>query len=106
VFSDCFPRRINFGDVDGIVELNGKALMLEWKTSSKAGLPMGQKIMYEKITKSGPVSVLIVVGCAETMVCEKSCVFFNGKQTAWSNSTLEQVKERIKKWVRWAERKH
>lgn len=77
--------------------------MLEWKTSVKAELPVGQRILYEKITRSGLVSVLIVIGCAETMVCEKSCVFFKGKQTEWVESALDQVKARIKNWVKWAQ---
>ena len=32
VFHKCFPGNINFGDVDGIVEINGRGLMLEWKS--------------------------------------------------------------------------
>ena len=31
MFADCFPRRINFGDVDGLVEIGGRFCLLEWK---------------------------------------------------------------------------
>ena len=44
VFADCFPGRINFGDVDGIVEINGYLLILEWKPE-RIELSRGQGIM-------------------------------------------------------------
>ena len=102
VFSDCFPGRINFGDVDGIVEINGSALMLEWKTSIGGSLPKGQQIMYERITKDGMLTVMLIVGNAETMECEKYSLFFKSKQCGWINANLEEIKSRIKQWVQWA----
>ena len=102
VFSECFPGRINFGDVDGIVEINGSALMLEWKTSIGGSLPKGQQIMYERITKNGMLTVVLIIGNAETMLCEKYSLFFKGKQTDWINADLEKIKCRIKQWVQWA----
>lgn len=102
VFADCFPRRINFGDVDGIVEINGKALMLEWK-SQKGNLPIGQKIMYERITGSGDVTVICVIGNAETMACSEYYFFFKGKRQPSKKANLQDIKERIKKWVMYAQ---
>jgi len=102
VFSECFPGRINFGDVDGIVEINGSALMLEWKTSISGSLPKGQQIMYERLTKSGVVSVIVVVGDAETMECSKYCLFFNGSHSRWFSADLNGIKEKIKAWALWA----
>ena len=98
VFADCFPGRINFGDVDGIVEINGKALLLEWKTKN-VKLPTGQRIMYEQITKTGDITVVCVVGNAETMECESSFFFYRGKQYPTKDCDLQSVKERIRKWV-------
>jgi hypothetical protein len=77
LFADCFPGRMSFGDVDGIVEVNGNALLLEWK-SEERDLPAGQRILYERLTRNSPVSVLIVVGDAETMAVEASAIFFEG----------------------------
>ena len=102
IFSDCFPGRINFGDVDGIVEINGFALMLEWKTSAANELPKGQQIMYERITQTRKVAVIVIIGDAETMECKKYCLFFNGKQNKWAVADINQTKERIKKWAIWA----
>ena len=49
VFYDCFPGKISFTDVDGIVEINKVALMLEWKSGKAIVYPgSGQDIMYRK----------------------------------------------------------
>lgn len=103
MFADCFPGHINFGDVDGIVEINGKALMLEWKNKS-GNLPTGQKIMYERITKNGDVTVICIIGNAETMECSEYCLFFKGKRNPSIKANLQDIKERIKKWVNYAKR--
>jgi len=102
VFADCFPGKINFGDVDGIVEINSKALLLEWKTEKN--ISRGQQIMYERITSSGLISVLCIIGNAETMESEEYCIFFNGRQSKWRIGKLGEIKTRIRKWVTWAQK--
>ncbi len=102
VFATCFPGKINFSDVDGIVEINGMALMLEWKDKCSKNIPKGQEIMYKNITKNKLITVFIVLGDAEFMTCERYCMFFGGKQGAWINADLEQIKARIKQWSKWA----
>lgn len=98
VFADCFPGRINFGDVDGIVEINSKALLLEWKTG-KGTIPTGQKIMYERITKDGNITVICIAGNAETMECHSYALFFKGKFYDYKKCDLCGIKNVIKKWV-------
>lgn len=102
VFCGCFPGRINFGDVDGIVEINGVALMLEWKTSISRDIPTGQRIMYERVTYNEKISVIIVEGNAETMECKRYCLFYGGKKTVWKDACLEDVKKRISEWASYA----
>jgi hypothetical protein len=104
-FSDCFPGRINFGDVDGIVEINGYALILEWKTSVGDKLPMGQQIMYKNITKPGNITVIVIVGNAKTMDCESYCFFYRGKQSQWVSANLKTIKNKIKNWSNWVKTK-
>ena len=104
VFADCFPRRINFGDVDGIVEINGIGLMLEWKTG-KGSISVGQRIMYEKLTKTGIITVLCVVGNAETMECRKYCLVYMGKKGKFKNADLAIIKNVIRRWVVFAEKR-
>lgn len=105
VFSDCFPGKINFGDVDGIIEINGKALMLEWKTR-RGPLPTGQAIMYRRITETGLISVLCVVGDAETMECKGYSIYKGGKFFEFKPGDLGQVKKVIRKWVLSARKKN
>ena len=103
VFCDCFPRRINFGDVDGLVELNGKGLLLEWKEGS-GDIPLGQKIAHQKLTDTGKLTTLFVVGNPETMTCERYGMFFKGKFYPYKNGDMEVVKSVIKRWVKFAEK--
>jgi hypothetical protein len=103
VFAGCFPGRINFGDVDGVVEINGHFLYLEWKPSTTA-LPTGQRILIEKRTRDGVSTYLIVAGNAETMEVEKYAVAWKGKIGEWEDATLDDVKERIKSWTAMAQR--
>jgi hypothetical protein len=103
VFSDCFPGAISFGDVDGIVEINGRGLMLEWKTDTNKPTT-GQRIMYERLTKTALLSVLFVVGDAETMVITHMGKFTKGKQSELRAANLEDVKASIKRWVTWAQK--
>jgi hypothetical protein len=102
VFHDVFPRRINFGDVDGIVEINGKALMLEWK-SYEGDIPTGQRIMYSRITKSGLITVICVTGNAETMECTSYRLFFKGELHPAQKANLDAVKDVMRRWVKHAE---
>lgn len=101
VFADCFPGNINFGDVDGIVEINGKALFLEWKTNLNE-LPLGQKIMYQRLTETRLLTVFCVVGNAETMEISHYSNFVGGNFHRYKTIDLDGLKERIKLWVDWA----
>lgn len=97
IFAECFPGRISFGDIDGIVEINGKALMLEWK-SSDGPLPTGQRIMFERLSKKD-ISVFVVFGDAESMEVHKLMQFTNGRQGGWENINLDGLKKRISEWA-------
>lgn len=99
IFADCFPRRINFGDVDGLVELNSKGLMLEWKRV-KGKIPTGQRIAHENLTKSGMFTTICVVGDAETMKCSCYGFFHDGKWHDYREATLEDVRIFMKRWVK------
>lgn len=101
VFCDCFPGNISFGDVDGIVEINGRGLMLEWKTDTNKPTT-GQRIMYERLTKSELITVLLVVGNAKTMEVSQMGTFYKGKQSNLEQANLNDVKNKIRNWVKWA----
>ena len=97
-FADCFPGRINFGDIDGLVEMNHKGLFLEWK-GYVGSLPKGQQITHERLTADGRLSTLCVVGDAETMECTHYGFFFKGKWHDYKEASLEDIKQFIKRWV-------
>ena len=97
VFAGCFPGKISFGDIDGIVEINGFALLLEWKSDCNS-LPIGQRIMYSRITKDGKISVIIVNGNAETMEIQSVAFYFKGKWIEHRQCDLDGLKEHVKKW--------
>ena len=104
IFAECFPGRINFGDVDGIVEIGGNALLLEWKSDARE-LPMGQRILYERLTLSGSCSAMIIVGDAETMMVAATSIFDRGLQYpayGYEPANLPLIKNRLAAWSRWA----
>ena len=79
VFAVCFPGRINFGDMDGLVEINGYFGMLEWK--GKGGvIKLGQRITFERFTRHLGNTVFVVEGDAKTMKVGRYCCFWKGRQ--------------------------
>jgi hypothetical protein len=105
MFHDCFPRNINFSDVDGIVELNGRGLMLEWKNKPTTILGTGQGYMFERLTTGRVLTVVCAAGNAETMEMTHIAAFVDGCWRPWREASLQVLRERIKTWVRWAQTK-
>lgn len=101
-FADCFPRRINFGDVDGLVELSSAFCLLEWKGAGGA-VRAGQERSYVEFTRTPGNIVFVVNGDAETMKVEGYCLFWNGKRRPFVQASLDDVKERMRGWVRWVD---
>lgn len=101
VFAGCFPRRINFGDVDGLVELNGRGLLLEWKCGSGC-LPKGQEIAHKKLTEGTKLATICVTGDAESMECSSYGFFWDGKWNDYRKGDIESVKNFMRRWSTWA----
>jgi hypothetical protein len=99
-FHDCFPGQINFSDVDGIVEIDGRFLLLEWKPHSGQIL-RGQELMYERITGrgDGDFVVFVVAGDAESMRVSDLSMFVRGRQQPWQCCDLDGLKAQIRRWV-------
>lgn len=103
VFCDCFKGNINYGDNDGLVEINGYLNFLEWKKPG-GELQAGQRILFERITKRTKGNVAFVIeGDPEYMETTRYQVFFDGKQGDWVSASLPAVKQRIKAWADMAE---
>lgn len=101
VFCESFPGRINFSDIDGIVEIAGNALLLEWK-GEPMEIPTGQRIMYERLTSSGSFVVLVLAGDARVMKITHQRYFKDGRGTEWRKSSLDHAKDWMKRWAEFA----
>ena len=100
-FDHCFPGKIGFTDLDGIVEINGKFLIIEWK-SHRSDLPTGQRIMFERLTNSDDFMVCVVDGDAEKTIVRGVRWVRNGLVTEWADCDLRNLEKRFTKWARWA----
>lgn len=101
VFADCFPGRINFGDVDGLVEVRGKFCLLEWKGDG-GSVNTGQHISFGRFTATKGNAVFVVHGEAESMQVLSHFVYWLGKRGVSHIGGLDLVKARIAKWAEWA----
>jgi hypothetical protein len=61
-FNDCFPRTgIRITDIDGMVEIGGHFLFIEWKRPGSE-VPDGQMKAFQRLTNHPGITVLIVWG--------------------------------------------
>lgn len=101
IFDECFPGRIAMTDLDGIVEINGQALILEGK-GDHVPLPVGQRLMFERLTAAGLIAGFVVEIDAETMAVTSLLEIHRGKWSAKRAATLADLKTRIRTWAGWA----
>ena len=100
LFADCLPGRIAFTDVDGITEINGNLLVLEWKDHRR--IPTGQRLLYTRWTANGPVTVLVVVGDARCMTVEEVACVYDGVIGPWCEMDVAGLRDEIREWAEWA----
>jgi hypothetical protein len=60
VLDGCFPGRIAPTDIDGVVEVRGRVLVLEWKRP-EGRLPQGQAILIDRLVAKG-FTVFVIWG--------------------------------------------
>jgi hypothetical protein len=100
VFAECLPGRIAFSDVDGIVEINGNLLVLEWKNGRY--VPRGQALLYSRWTANSPTVAILVVGDAQHMTVDEVAYVAGGKIGEWQTTDLAGLKALIADWSTWA----
>lgn len=97
-FDDCFPGAIAMSDVDGVVEIGGRFLFLEWKAQG-GSVQTGQRIMFEQLTAlSRKITVIVVSGHPRDMIIESVQVFSGGKAQAPEPCNFGGLKSRIAAW--------
>jgi len=100
-FADCLPRRLAFSDVDGLAEVAGNYLYLEWKEHTS--LSSGQAILFRRLTTTCPAAVLIVEGDAEHMTVDSIRLVWQGTIHEPEPATLDELRASIRHWAAWAE---
>ena len=97
VLDECFPGRIAMTDVDGLVEINGRFLFIEWKR--RDDVPTGQQIMFERMTRHPEFTVLVIVGDPATMAVKRYDVFRDGARKGWRDCDLSELKRHVGGWA-------
>ena len=97
VLDECFPGRIAMTDVDGVVEINGHFLFIEWKR--RGDVPAGQRIMFERLTRHPEFTILVVLGDPATMVVERYDVFRGGRRRGWRACDLSELERHVRAWA-------
>jgi len=100
MFADCLPGRIAFSDVDGIVEIKGNLLAMEWKEHKH--IPRGQHLLYTRWTANGPATVILVVGDAKDMAVDEVAFVHKGVIGPWRDMDIEGLRQAIRDWGQWA----
>lgn len=84
-------------DIDAITEINHQFLIIEWKTCQN--LPMGQMVLYKRMTKYPAFTVLIICGDSESMDISAMQVIQNRKVGQWQKANFDIVYAFIKDWA-------
>ena len=107
IFNGCFGNsRISITDLDGMVERNGKFLIIEAKSEDKP-VPTGQRIMFENLAKLDCFTVIVLWGTPNNPV--KYQQYFNQDGKPFASEIKEcdliDVRRIIKNWYLQANRR-
>lgn len=104
VFDDCFEGKKSFSDIDAIIEINNNYLLMEWKDPSVTKVPIGQEIMFKRMTQDKKYTVLVVYGDAEDMSVTGIQIFKNGQLSQAMRINLDDLKKAVRSWVKESEK--
>lgn len=99
-FYHALPRKLTMSDIDGVAEVNGSFVFLEWK-SHKGPLPTGQRILAERLTRLSTRITYVVIQHepGHVMGVENIMVVHDGKFHDWQPCTMQELFDRIKAWA-------
>ena len=100
MLADCLPGRIAFTDIDGVTEVCGNLLLLEWKDHQEVGT--GQRLLFERMTLLCPATVLIVEGDAQDMSVRSVSTVSGGVISPSEPADLDGLRSQIRQWRDWA----
>lgn len=87
-------------DLDGLVERNGRFLVLEAKGPGKT-VTRGQQITIDALQKNGAFTIVIIWG--DQNVPEKLRVITRKKTIEYDPADLEKLRCVVSKWYSWAD---
>lgn len=100
-FYHALPRKLTMSDIDGVAEVNGSFLFLEWK-SHLGPLPTGQRILAERLTNLSQKIHYVVIQHepGNPMAIENVMVVHRGRFGGWQPSTILDLNDRIAAWAK------
>lgn len=105
IFDGCFDAKspkISIGDLDGVVEVNGKILFLEWKRK-ECELSYGQMALFKTLTRnSEKQSVLVIYGSVDGNGDLKYQTIHKGNVSEMQDCDAEFIRKMLKRWTYYA----
>lgn len=99
-FAASLPRKIGMTDVDAMVEVGGRFLLLEFKGEGVTQIPTGQRIALERLSSlSDRITIVAVSGNAETMDVRAIQTLHSGKWSGWQICNMMGLQQRIHAWA-------
>lgn len=100
LLANALPRDIRFSDIDAVVEINGEVLFLEWKEGIRAELPLGQRILAQRLTALSPRITYGAVFWEEHSTDVRAMTVARGGHFgATEEYDIERLNERIASWA-------
>lgn len=101
MFDGCFPPGVAMGDVDAIVELRGKFLVLEFKRNGR-NLPTGQRLLHDRWIAQGSYTIIVVTAIEQHVTgwTIRSATNPDGRTYEGDADTLAET---VWRWARWAD---
>jgi hypothetical protein len=105
-FVGLIPHNPKFlpSNLDMVLERKGKFLVGEWKRPSES-ISRGQEILLERLSDTGLAIVLIIEGDTDEQMIVNKIQILTSAGLEDVGETLEDLKNIIRNWYEWADKK-
>lgn len=101
-YNDCFTRRAHLSDVDGVIECNGRVLVVEGKPEDERGVAYAQGCIFSAMVAHG-FDVLILFGDPITGIPSSWIRWGKDPETRKQEPcSVDDVREFMRAWWAWA----
>lgn len=104
--ADSLPGKLRPADIDGIIERNGKFLVIETKHPNSKHIPKGQYITLKRLHDTGLFTVIILYGEKDKpeemdIWYPKDAIFGTwGQSTGRKEASLDDLKRLVSWWFK------